>query len=370
MAVLLTGATGSIGSYVLARLLSGDDGPVRALVRGTDGEARLTRALSFHLGSDRIRRVLDEGRLTVVPGDLTRDGLGLDDDARDHLVRDVSSVIHCAATLNRRSERACVQVNLKGFLEVLLLARAAHERGGLRRFTHVSTVAVAGRRQDELVKEDEAIDWGRSDYDPYARTKKFGEQMLARLLPGVSTVVVRPSIVMGDSTRPETDSFEMVRAFAFLARLWVLPLRAHDRIDIVPHDWVADAIVALHRADAPSHARYHLSAGAASPTCAAITGALAKELGRRRPWFAPWLGPLFSGGARAGASLGHGTGFGRACARMAVFMPYLTWNTVFDNARAVDALGRPPASFLDYCAPLLRWSREHGFRRPDRETPR
>ena len=77
------------------------------------------------------------------------------------------------------------------------------------------------------------------------------------------------SIVMGDSSRPQTDSFEMVRAFAFLARLRLLPLPPDARVDIVPHDWVADAIVHLHRVDAPAHATYHLSAGSAAPTCRA-----------------------------------------------------------------------------------------------------
>src|SRR5207248_2290114 len=82
-----------------------------------------------------------------------------------------------------------------------------------RRFSLVSTVAVAGKRQDEVVTEDRAIEWDRSDYDPYARTKKFCEHMTRQLLPEVPITIFRPSIVLGDSRYPQTTQFDMVRAF-------------------------------------------------------------------------------------------------------------------------------------------------------------
>src|SRR6266851_3842897 len=77
------------------------------------------------------------------------------------------SLIHCAASLNRKSEKQCLNVNLRGTLEVIQLARHAQNRHGLRRYSHVSTVAVAGKRKNEIVTEDASIDWSRSDYDPY-----------------------------------------------------------------------------------------------------------------------------------------------------------------------------------------------------------
>src|SRR5438045_8829596 len=103
---------------------------------------------------------------------LTKDHLGLSDDDYRALVETTDSLIHCAASLNRKSEKQCMNVNLRGTLEVIQLARRAQDRHGLRRFSHVSTVAVAGTRQDEIVQEDSAIDWDRSDYDPYARSEE------------------------------------------------------------------------------------------------------------------------------------------------------------------------------------------------------
>ncbi len=60
----------------------------------------------------------------------------------------------------------------------------ARDEHGLRRFSHVSTVAVCGQRANEVVQEDTSIDWNRSDYDPYARTKKFCEHMVRQLATG------------------------------------------------------------------------------------------------------------------------------------------------------------------------------------------
>jgi hypothetical protein len=46
---------------------------------------------------------------------------------------------------------------------------------------------------------------------------------------------------------------------------------------------------------------------------------------------------------------------------MKVFMPYLLWNTVFDNTRVTSELGRKPAPFSQYSYPLLKFSQEANF---------
>ncbi|MGH7162492.1 MAG: SDR family oxidoreductase, partial [Planctomycetota bacterium] len=333
MAVFLTGSTGYIGGYLLAGLLERQAGPVALLVRAKtaeEAERRLWESLQLHLDFPRFREQV-AGRLTIHLGDLTAPCFGLDEGRYRRLVDETDSVLHCAASLNRKSEKACLNVNLRGTLEVVALAMRAKDAHGLRRFSHVSTVAVAGRRSGETVREDEAVDWERSDYDPYARTKKFAEHMVRTLLPDVPRTIFRPSIVLGDSRRGETNQFEMVRAFVFLANLPVLPFRADHRLDIVPVDYVADAVVSLHVKERPDHEIYHLSSGEGSETFRAVTEALSAARGRRRPRFAPWLRPPFASLVRLLARR-KGTALGHAGARMEVFLPYLTWNTVFDNA--------------------------------------
>ena len=71
----------------------------------------------------------------------------------------------------------------------------------------------------KLVTEDRSIEWERSDYDPYARTKKFCEHMVRELLPDVPLTIFRPSIVLGDSRYPETTQFDMVRVVRVSGRI-------------------------------------------------------------------------------------------------------------------------------------------------------
>ena len=229
-------------------------------------------------------------------------------------------------------------MNLRGTLEVIQLALRARDQHGLRRFSHVSTVAVAGQRANEVVQEDTAIDWNRSDYDPYARTKKFCEHMVRQLLPDVPRTIFRPSIVLGDSRRPETNQFDMVRAFVFLAGLPALPFRPTDRIDIVPVDFVADAVATLHQKEKPSHDIYHLSSGTGVGDFRAIdrrAGGSARENAARssfRRLRSPSSQMINALAGRAGKIGGLAT-------LLKVFLPYLVWNTVFDNTRAVDGNG-------------------------------
>jgi len=369
MAVFITGATGYLGSYVVAGLLQGHQDQLNLLVRARDvqeAHERLWRSLQLHFDSEAFCEYL-RSRVRVFCGDLTQPRLALGDDDYRELVDATDSVIHCAASLNRKSEKQCLNVNLRGTLEVIQLARCAQNRSGLRRFSHVSTVAVAGRRRDAVVAEDAAIDWTLSDYDPYARTKKFCEHMLRQLLPDVPRTIFRPSIVLGDSRKPETTQFEMVRAFDFLAGLPVLPLRPEDRIDIVPADYVGRAIVALHQKDGAAHDIYHLSSGQGSETYRQITEALAQAAGWRAPIYLPWLerpfGSAVSWLARRGGRVGHGASL------MKVFWPYLIWNTVFDNSRVVAELDEAPAPFSRYAQQLLLFSRKHRFVYPTRPLP-
>lgn len=370
MAIFLTGSTGYLGSYLAAGLLTGYREPLNLLVRAKSQQAareRLWQSLQLHLDFPEFLEYVNS-RARIFLGDLTSERFGLADDEYHALVDTTSSLIHCAASLNRKSEKQCLNVNLRGSLEVIQLARRAQNRNGLRRYSHVSTVAVAGKRQDEVVTEDAAIDWTRSDYDPYARTKKFCEHMVHQLLPDVPRTIFRPAIVLGDSTRAETSQFDMVQAFDMLARMPVLPLKAADRIDIVPANYVSKAIVTIHQKDAPEHATYHLSSGIGAQTFRELTDALAAQGGWRKPAYWAGLGRPFSSTVNWLSNRGGSVGYGASLLK--VFWPYLGWNTVFDNSRVVAELGgEAPAKFSTYALPLLQFSRKNKFRYPARPWP-
>jgi len=369
MAIFVTGSTGYLGSYLAAGLFTGYRDKLNLLVRAkTDHEARerLWTSLQLHFEFPEFLEYINT-RVRIFRGDLTGELFGLSDDEYHALVDTTDSVIHCAASLNRKSEKQCLNVNLRGTLEVIQLARRAQNRHGLRRYSHVSTVAVAGKRKNEVVTEDASIDWSRSDYDPYARTKKFCEHMAHQLLPDVPKTIFRPSIVMGDSRRAETSQFDMVQAFHVLAKLPVLPLRPHDRIDIVPANYVGKAIVTIHQKEPAAHGIYHLSSGTGSQTYMELTEAIAKVGGMNRPLFWPWMGRPFSSTVNWAA--GRGGAVGHGASLLKVFWPYLDWNTVFDNSHVVVELGEAPAKFSTYASPLLKFSRDNKFQYPAKPWP-
>lgn len=370
MAIFLTGSTGYLGSYLVAGLFTGHREKLNLLVRANseqEARERLWQSLQLHFEFPEFLEYINR-RVRIFRGDLTSERFALSDDDYHALVDTTDSLIHCAASLNRKSEKQCLNVNLRGSLEVIQLARRAQNRNGLRRYSHVSTVAVAGKRRNEVITEDASIDWSRSDYDPYARTKKFCEHLVHQLLPDVPRTIFRPAIVLGDSTRPETSQFDMVQAFDVLSRLPFLPLRPHDKIDIVPANYVGKAIVTIHQKEAPAHSIYHLSSGQGSQTYAELTDALAAAADWRKPAYWPWLGGPFSSTinwlANRGGAVGHGA------ALLKVFWPYLDWNTVFDNSRVVAELGgEAPAKFSTYAYPLLRFSRQNKFHYPAKPWP-
>jgi nucleoside-diphosphate-sugar epimerase len=139
----------------------------------------------------------------------------------------------------------------------------------------------------------------------------------------------------------------------------VLPFRPTDKIDIVNVDFVADAIATLHQKDQPRYDTYHLSSGLGSQTFRELTSALAAAQQKRSPVFLPFAEKPFSTSvnflSHRKGSMAHGASL------LKVFMPYLVWNTVFDNTRVTSELGRKPVPFSQYGFPLLQFSRENNF---------
>jgi thioester reductase-like protein len=360
--VFVTGANGFLGSHAVHTLLTETDAPVFALVRAGDerrARERLWEALQHHVDEDTFRAWTP--RLVPVSGDLHAPGLGLATADRERILSEADSVLHVAASLNRKSHKACLNTNLRGSLSVIKLALALAARGRLRRFTDVSTSAVAGTRRSEVVTEDEAIDWNRSDYDPYARTKKFAEHMVHELLPAEAVVVVRPATVMGDSRHPKCWITDMVAAFVGLADLPAVPVPPEVRLDIVPGDWVGPAIARLHARSDLRWSTNHLSAGTRAATGRSIADAMAAA-GHRVRFLGALRGP-FGLAVRAMNRLPR-SGVQKAGAILKVFWPYITYDTVFDNTRATTELGSWPAPFESYCAGMYDYAKEVGLKNP------
>jgi thioester reductase-like protein len=280
-AVLLTGATGFLGRFLMRELLAANV-PVVVLVRdhrGRSAQDRVDETLAF--ASETLGRAVPAP--LVVNGDLAQPDLGLDRAERNRL-QSCRSVVHAAAsvTLRPTAYGEPWNTNVEGTQRLLDFCRTS----GVRDFHHVSTAFVCGKRTG-IVPEDEPADV-REFHNEYERSKWEAERCVRSQGGDMRATMYRPSLIVGDSTSGYTCSYHGFYRFLELGdRLAVpasggrrmlslrLPFGGEERRNLVPVDWVARAIV--HILMRPSwHGRtYHLT----SPD--PVRGRLVKEVGEQ-----------------------------------------------------------------------------------------
>jgi thioester reductase-like protein len=316
MTVLLTGATGFVGMEVLPRLLDDGDEPVAALVRGRD-QADADRRLAATLDVAGIPRA-QRSRVRAVVGELTRSGLGLSRADVDRVMREVTSIVHCAASVSwSLSLDEARSINLIGTRRVLELAEEIDRRGRLDRVVHVSTAYVAGRHRGSFAEGNLRI--GQEFRNTYERSKAESESLVHRFADRLPIAIVRPSIVVGESDSGWTPAFNVIywplRAFA-RGLLPELPALPGARVDIVPVDYVADVVVhVLRNPDAPRVV--HATAGQDALTVERLVALTCSVMERDRP-------PLVAVGSEiAGGS-----------EQASHYLEYFDMEVVFDDRRS------------------------------------
>jgi long-chain acyl-CoA synthetase len=256
---------------------------------------------------DRLRAALGErlaalweAKVHVVDGDLTRERLGLDAEAYGALSRQVNLVVNSAATVtfDERLDQA-VQLNTLGPSRLLEFAK---DCGGIP-FLHVSTCYVCGVRQGVVVEDfsapepareslprmesgefdldalveslratvgnivaregtetekarSELIDAGMRQArshgwnDTYTFTKWIGEQLLVRDRGEVPLIIFRPAIIEGSFEEPAPGWIDGLRMADPIIvaygrnKLSEFPARSDITIDLIPVDFVANAMIA------------------------------------------------------------------------------------------------------------------------------
>jgi thioester reductase-like protein len=361
-AVLLTGATGFVGTAVLLCYLERTDRPVVALIRAADPD-EAARRLRAALGDVVAPDLADAyaARCLAVPADLLADGLGLVHSTRAELAHRCDEIVHCAAsvTFDLPLDEARA-VNAVGAARIAELAQLTAESGaGLRRVVHVSTAYVAGERDGTFGEDDVTLN--RPFRNTYEQTKHEAEQLLRAWTPALPLQIVRPSIVVGDRRTGWTRSFNVLywplKMFA-RGRLPVIPAVADSPVDVVPVDYVADVVLGL--ADAPA-GTYHAVAGEHASTVREVIDLAAARFGLPAPAIVdPVL--LDEALARPMSALQR-----QSLARARVFFPYFALGVRFDDrwARAILGLAGVRAEPLDgYFDRLMDYAQHAAWGRP------
>jgi nucleoside-diphosphate-sugar epimerase len=368
--VLLTGATGFIGGATLAQLLeSRPDSRLILLARdrGPDSAAdRVRQSLARFMGRDRAEDSLR--RCEVISCDLTNPaslstpkldeathvlhvaslkklaGEGLDE---------VTHVLHLASNTSFKSVRNVRHTNVLGALS---LAHRMRRVKNLERFLYVGTAYICGENSERIVREDMYPRLRAKHFVEYTASKAECEMLLESTAPELPLVVARPSVVVGHTwlgCLPSASIYWFYRVCDALRRL-TCPLESRD--DVVPVDWVAQALVFLLFKPALRHRRYHVSAGeASSVTWEEIARVFARFYGERpdNPYQVVDIATILRERERARQLLGPGDD-DHLFAALPLYYRFMEIDAeIFDNSRLLQE-GMAPSpkltSYLELCA--------------------
>jgi thioester reductase-like protein len=253
--IFLTGFPGFIAGRLIERLAA-DGGQFLLLVQPALVEraraeiARLAGATGG--GADRFR---------VVEGDITRERLGMSAGDYESARAETTSVFHLAAIYDLAVERElAMRVNVSGTKNVNEFARAVRN---LRRYHYVSTCYVAGRREGVIREDELRHEAGFRNY--YEETKYLAEVEVEELKRELPVTVHRPAVVCGDSRTGETAKYDgvyyLIKYLLMRPRLLSLAnIGNRDvRLNVVPVDFVVEAMAALARDDAAAGATVQLA---------------------------------------------------------------------------------------------------------------
>ncbi len=365
--VLVTGATGFVGAELVARLLRARPGSkIFCLMRARD-DAELARRRASLLDYTEIGGG-DAARIVAVAGDLDADRLGL---ARaDEIAERVGEIFHAAATtrFDLPLEEAR-RVNVEGTRGVIAFARRAHGAGGLRRLHHVSTAYVAG---------DPDVPRGAARFrNAYEQSKWEAELELERAGDRLPVSIYRPSIVVGDSRTGRTRHFRVLYEpvkWVYHGRTDVLPCRADVRLDVVPVDFVADAILALAARGDTQGGTFTLAAGEAGSISIrdiieiSVAAANVHHARTGLPPIVPprVVSPESAEGLDAEARAQLDKLFELAAGAMRMHLPYMLTEQLFEDAATrerLEAMGVRCPPLASYLAEIIGYGLRHDFGR-------
>jgi len=256
--VLVTGATGIVGCELVRGLLRSAEPPqIFVLLRGTEAEVQEKRRwLCEWSGVGRERG----NYLLALRGEMTLPGLGIgpQDQAA---ARSVSGILHAAAVtrFDQTPEAARVNnvVTLRNILE------HARQCPQLTRVGVVSTVFVAGRRGGTILESE--LDLQTDFNNEYERSKAHAEHEARVRMRELPIDVYRLSIVVGRRTDGRISRLSGIYPIFRLFHeglLAMFPGSPGQRVDLIPADFAADAILHLFAASMAPGATYHVCSGA------------------------------------------------------------------------------------------------------------
>jgi len=254
--ILVTGATGFLGGALASDLLATDDwGKVLLLVRAEDPSHAYQRAVRslarFTSDLELLGRLRPE---QVLVGDFTQPEAFV----ADGRLAPIKRVVHCAALTSFGANTRVFSTNVDGTLRFVHQLRQV---ALIERFLHVSTAMICGDQPGRLVQEDRYPSVRVKHLVNYTESKSEAERLLRLTLPNFPLVVVRPTIIAGHTRLGCAPSGSIYWTFRMADALGMTTSTPETRIDVVPVDYVAEALRRLLIKPKLLNSTYHISAG-------------------------------------------------------------------------------------------------------------
>jgi thioester reductase-like protein len=262
--ILLTGATGFVGRFLLAELLETSDATIYCMVRAQSNQDALIR-LRAKLAKWDLWREGIEGRVVAVRGDLRQPKLGLDGSTYHMLAQGVDTIYHCATSMNHLETYAMAKpANVEASKEMLRLAT----QGRAKVVNYVSTLGVftaSANGMPRTVDESCLIDHERHlSSRGYAASKWVGEKIFMTANErGIPCNIFRIGLVWSDTRLGRYD--ELQRGYRIFKSCLLSGYGIRNyKFDMAPMpvDYVARAIVFLANQHGQGGGLFHVASGA------------------------------------------------------------------------------------------------------------
>lgn len=259
--ILLTGATGCLGSRVLHGLLTATTTQdIYCIVRADNNAAAHARVMQTFSKYNLPISPAQAARLKTICGDVSLPQMGLPDDVYARLNATIGSIYHCAATVNMLADfDTLAPANFDAVRHVLDFALA-----GRRKDLHAAStlsVFVSTDQNTGILREDDHLQNVRRVYGGYAQTKFAAECLLLQVPADACRIWhYRFGLLTGDTQSGAAPDRDFLAMFGRgLAALGVLPNDFDDQlhVDITPVDYAARAMLHL-AAHAPADT-YHIA---------------------------------------------------------------------------------------------------------------
>ncbi|AUC61669.1 Malonyl CoA-acyl carrier protein transacylase [Cyanobacterium sp. HL-69] len=240
---LLTGATGLLGSYLLADLLNNTNYQIYCLVRAKDQEQALQR-IQAKLEKNDLWQPSWQSRIIPLVGDLAKTSLGLTDQQVKFLGQNLDLIYHCGAWVNIVYPYSSMRgANIESTKEIIKLACQYHPKP----IFYISTTDVFSSHDIRKISFNQQPD-GDDLCGGYAQTKYVAEELLQQAQKrGLPVTVFRPSnIINHRESDPNIVTEFIPRMFQGCLQLNLFP-RINAIVNLVPVDYVSRMIVHLSK---------------------------------------------------------------------------------------------------------------------------